>query len=122
MQSYQKKLSAVAAAAALLAGIGVAVAQTSQPVDSDTAAVTQTSPNDTSVTTPVNADSHPAQTWNATNSDSSMNAAPSSTTDSSAASSSAPTDTPTTTSTDTSSTDNSSTDNSAAPAPRADRN
>jgi hypothetical protein len=105
MQSYQKKLSAVAAAAALLAGIGVAVAQTNQPADSDTAAVTQTSPNDTSVTTPVNADSHPRQTWDANN-----NANSSST---NAASNSA---------NDSSSTDTASTDNSAAPAPRADRN
>jgi hypothetical protein len=119
MQSYQKKLSAVAAAAALLAGIGVAVAQTNQPADPDTAAVTQTSPNDTSVTTPVNADSHPRQTWDANNNanGSSTNAASNSANDSSSTSSSAPSDTSTTTSTNTS-----STDNSAAPAPRADRN
>ena len=41
MQSYQKKLSAVAAAAALLAGIGAAVAQST---DSSS---TQASPADT---------------------------------------------------------------------------
>jgi len=129
MRSFQKKLTAAAASAALLAALGAAFAQSSDPLDAHSATadrnanvsqgtqVRHIDGNDLSTNGPM-----PKQTSTSQATDnSSLSSQSSSTTQSTTT---APTDQSSSSSSTT--TDNSSasatTDNSAAAAPRADRN